>query len=196
MVRGNVTQLWIEHETLVVMGVDTHSTDRTVLTRAGNHTVEAAVSTLRPHSQGLLEYLDSGAPVWKSRSAAAPLFVSIAHTGQYAVGAASTTPVGIDVERSDRDVSRLFRALTLAERDLLPQWGLLEILCAKEAAGKAQQVGLAGSLQRWEVSVHEDRLVVTDRDAASADLRAPWKISYLYRNESGIPLTCAIAVPK
>ena len=178
------------------MGMDTHSTDRTVLTQAGNRTVEAAVSALRPDSQGMLEYMDSGAPVWNSRTSETPLFVSIAHTWKCAVGAASTTPVGIDLERSDRDVSRLFRALTQTERDLLPQWGLLEILCAKEAAGKAQQVGLAGSLQRWEVSVHEDRLVVTDRDATAPDHRTQWEISYLYRHESGAPLTCAIAVPK
>ena len=112
-----------------------------------------------------------------------------------AVGVASKRPIGIDLERSGRNVSRLLRGLKPQERDLMPRWRAIEILCAKEAAGKAQQVGLAGSLERWLVSEDRGGLTVTDIGSHASDASTTWGIQILERAFLEHTYTCAIATP-
>ncbi len=87
--------------------------------------------------------LDSGATVISPEGPA----ISLAHTAGIAVAVVADAPVGIDVERADRDVSRLERTLSASERDLCASHGRspLEVLMAKESAGKSLGIGLAGS---------------------------------------------------
>ena len=87
----------------------------------------------------------SGAP----RVDGSDLRVSIAHTTGLAIAAAAPVPVGIDVERADRDVSRLVRVLGPGECDLAVSIGVVGALVAKEAVAKATGFGLGGSLSRW-----------------------------------------------
>lgn len=90
--------------------------------------------------------------------------VSIAHTRDAVVAVASTSwgRVGIDVERKDRDVHRLVRALSDEERTFVEHKhaSVLELVMAKEAASKAMGTGLEGSLARWPVSREADNWVV------------------------------------
>jgi 4'-phosphopantetheinyl transferase EntD len=103
-------------------------------TRAG---VVDAVVTVEP----------SGAP----RLAGSELGLSIAHTTGVVLAAVSPDAIGIDVERSDRDVSRLVRSLHIGERDIALSIGVVGALVAKEAVAKATGLGLGGSLARWPV---------------------------------------------
>ena len=87
--------------------------------------------------------LASGAP----SLARLPASISLAHTTHIAVAVVSDQPVGVDVELADRSVHRLGRALSPSERDDCEKFGRrpLEVFMAKEAAGKALGIGLAGS---------------------------------------------------
>jgi hypothetical protein len=89
----------------------------------------------------------SGAP----RLAGCGLGLSIAHTPGVVLAAVCHDAIGIDVERSDRDVSRLARSLHAGERDLASSIGVVGALVAKEAVAKATGLGLGGSLARWPV---------------------------------------------
>ncbi len=94
--------------------------------------------------------------------------LSIAHTEGVALAAIAPLPIGIDVERADRDVSKLARALADHERDLAESVGAIELLVAKEAVAKATGLGLGGSLARWPV-VDVDSI----RDAARITVSTP-----------------------
>ena len=96
-------------------------------------------------ASGTVDVAESGAP----RLRDSDWSVSIAHTAGFAVAALGPTPVGIDVERLDRDVTRLMRSFGSAERDVAISLGPIRALVAKEAAAKATQLGLGGSLSRW-----------------------------------------------
>ena len=204
--NGSMVESWrhqVLHRTdgLVVVLVEAGSTSRATLTRAGQFAVHAAVEELMGSAAGEIAYTDLGAPEWLNQSDQAgqrPVHISIAHTGSVAVGVASTTTVGIDLERSDRDVSRLFRGLNEVERQLVPRWSVLEILCAKEAAGKAQNIGLAGSVKRWHVSEVADQLKVNDVGQVE-ETKYPnpdgWAIDVVRTRVGSIPLTCVIAMP-
>lgn len=87
--------------------------------------------------------LESGAPVIEP----AGLSISLAHTTGFAVAAVAAGPVGIDVERANRTVHALQRSLTSAEKEECERHGRspLEVLMAKEAAGKSLGIGLAGN---------------------------------------------------
>jgi 4'-phosphopantetheinyl transferase EntD len=87
--------------------------------------------------------LESGAPVIDP----AGLAISLAHTRGFAVAAVAAGPVGIDVERADRQVRALQRSLTSAEQAECERHGRnpLEVLMAKESAGKSLGIGLAGN---------------------------------------------------
>jgi 4'-phosphopantetheinyl transferase len=87
--------------------------------------------------------LESGAPVITP----AGLSISLAHTTGFAVAAVAASPVGIDVERADRPVRALQRSLTSAEQAECERHGKspLEVLMAKESAGKSLGIGLAGN---------------------------------------------------
>ena len=193
---------------LVAVIVDAGSTDRAGLTQAGHLCVRKAVAELVGSAQGDIVYSDMGAPEWLvgemdgevEGHGPSGIQISIAHTNSVAVGVASTVAVGVDLEQSDRDVSRLFRGLGEQERDLVPRYSLLEILCAKEAAGKAQNIGLAGSIKRWLVSEDLGQLRVTDLGGsdhgnnAVTDPRV-WTIEIVRTRIGGMSYTCAIAVP-
>ncbi len=77
--------------------------------------------------------------------------VSIAHTRGVVMGAVGPGRVGVDVEREDRDVSRLSRALLPGEQELTVSLGSVSVFVAKEAAAKAAGTGLGGSLARWPI---------------------------------------------
>lgn len=77
------------------------------------------------------------------------LAVSIAHTRGLALAAVAPEPIGIDVERMDRDVSRLASGLRPAEMEIAMSVGVIGCLVAKEAVAKRTRLGLGGSLSRW-----------------------------------------------
>lgn len=183
---------------LAVVIFDIGESSREKLTAAGQSCVRKAIEELLGSAKGDIAYTDLGAPEWlgESREPDEPMMhVSIAHTGTVAAGAASTSAIGIDLERSDRDVSRLFHGFNPVERSLTPRWSALEILCAKEAAGKAQKIGLAGSIKRWQVSEISGRMCVTDCHQAVQIDPPTWSIEVLHTSKGSIPLTCVVAVP-
>lgn len=189
---------------LVAVFVDAGSTDREKLTQAGHLCVKRAIAELSGSAHGDIVYSDLGAPEWLGEqiegNGPSGIHISIAHTGSVGVGVASTAAIGVDLERSDRDVSRLFHGLSEKERDLVPGHSVLEILCAKEAAGKAQNIGLAGSIKRWLVSEDLGQLRVTDlggSDHSNKVLTDPrvWTIDIIRTHLGNIPLTCVIATP-
>lgn len=75
--------------------------------------------------------------------------LSIAHTRGLVLAAAAQGAIGIDVERADRDVSRLVRSLRTEERKIANAVGVVGSLVVKEAVAKATGRGLGGSLSRW-----------------------------------------------
>ncbi|MDI2127237.1 type I polyketide synthase [Yinghuangia seranimata] len=108
------------------------------------------------------------------------LHVSLAHKHRLAVAIADRVPVGIDIESLDERSDAFERvALAPAERDLLDrlsdgdpdrrrEW-LVRFWCAKEAAGKADGIGLAGRpTDRRVVSAAEDLLTVAGPGRAAA----------------------------
>jgi hypothetical protein len=167
--------------------------NRETLTVAGQECVRHAVSELCGNCHGEVQYTDLGAPQWVGQGCTCDIYISIAHTANIAVGVAATQPIGIDIERSDRDVSRLFHGLTSQEQELVPRWSPLQILCSKEAAGKAQSIGLAGSIRRWEVTEQLGSLMVTDRDSLEGQELTSWKIDLIEEQFGGELFTCAIA---
>ena len=179
------------------MAMEVGKPTREDLTAAGKDCVLAAIQELYLGSPdghlGEIHHNIQGAPEWISSATGAPTYISISHTSQVAVGVASKRPIGIDLERSGRNVIRLLQGLKPEERDLMPRWRAIEILCAKEAAGKAQQVGLAGSLDRWLVSEDRGALTVTDIDSLAGDASSTWAIKILERAFLDHSYTCAIA---
>lgn len=96
-------------------------------------------------ASGIVEIAESGAPRLRDSDWA----VSIAHTRGFVVAALAPTPVGIDVERLDRDVTRLMRSFIPGEHDVAISLGPIRALVAKEAAAKATELGVGGALSRW-----------------------------------------------
>ena len=94
-----------------------------------------------------VETSPEGAPVLPG----SPWGISIAHTTGVVLGAIGPGRIGIDIERVDRDVSRLLRALLPGEEELTVSLGAVSIFVAKEAAAKATGQGLGSSLARWPV---------------------------------------------
>ncbi len=184
------------------MGIGVEQATTHALSDAGKDCVKAAIRELHPDGfRGNIGYGYEGAPEWSTMGAGRPAFISIAHTVNVAVGIASTHPVGVDIERLDRDVTRIVRGLLPEERELLPRWSAIEILCAKESAGKAQRVGLAGSLQRWVVSEHRgellvlDSLSVTSPRAHTLKIQNAWVVEILHQEIQSNSYICAMASP-
>jgi 4'-phosphopantetheinyl transferase EntD len=100
----------------------------------------------------VLRISDTGAPVLANSDVG----VSITHTSGLALAAAAPCPIGIDVEKVDRDVSRLARSLTPREVEIAGALGVVGSLVAKEAVAKATGRGLGGSLALWPL-VHAER---------------------------------------
>jgi hypothetical protein len=139
--------------------------------------------------RGEITYSDLGAPLWTG--GALETCISISHTGQYAIGAASHSRIGIDIEFTGRDVSRLLKTFTPIERELSQVVNPIALLCAKEAAGKSAGVGLAGSILRWSViSSAADAKSLLVRDLESGN---QWQV---WIGEIGVgdrSLQCAVA---
>jgi 4'-phosphopantetheinyl transferase EntD len=103
----------------------------------------ARAGTTIDASSVTISSLESGAPVLTPAGPA----ISLAHTTGISVAAVAAYPVGIDVERADRPVHALQRSLTSSEQQECERHGRspLEILMAKESAGKSLGIGLAGN---------------------------------------------------
>ncbi len=194
-----VTQ-WTRTEDTVLMVMCLAEPTREDLSAAGRDCVRAAVrelcSGVSGEHLGDIDYDPRGAPQWTLVGAGAQIFVSISHASHVAVGVASKKPIGLDLERSQRDVSRLLRVLTPEERGLMPRWSAIEIMCAKEAAGKAQRVGLAGSIERWSVSERQGVLMVRDTLMSKSGDGSMWRIKSLERSFGVHEFTCVIASPQ
>ena len=182
------------------MAIELEKPTREDLSAAGKDCVLAAIQELYLGDPGEpfgeIHHNIQGAPEWIPSTTGLQTYISISHTSQVAVGVASTRPIGIDLERSGRNMSRLLQGLKPEERDLMPIWSAVEILCAKEAAGKAQQVGLAGSLERWRVSEDRGALKVTDTGSLACDAGSTWGIQILERAFFEETYICAIATPQ
>jgi hypothetical protein len=116
----------------------------------GQDCATRATHQLVGETAGELTYSDLGAPLWTGGNS--QVHISISRTGQCAIGACSPTVIGVDIEFIDRNVDRLLNSFTVDEQELAKVVPPIAILCAKEAAGKATGVGLAGSITRWGVS--------------------------------------------
>ncbi len=116
----------------------------------GQDCAARATHQLVGETAGELTYSDLGAPAWTGGNS--QVHISISRTGQYAIGACSPTVIGVDIEFIDRNVDRLLDSFSVDEQKLAKVVPAIAILCAKEAAGKATGVGLAGSITRWAVS--------------------------------------------
>lgn len=97
--------------------------------------------------QPVIEVTPNGAPFVRGSQVG----LSIAHTRGLALAAVAPCHIGIDVEKSTRDVSRLARGLHPGEVDIAMSVSVIGCLVAKEAAAKATGLGLGGSLARWPV---------------------------------------------
>ena len=116
-------------------------------------------------SEVTISSLESGAPVITP----AGLSISLAHTSGLAVAAVAAGPVGIDVERADRAVHALQRSLSSAEQGDCERHGRspLEVLMAKESAGKALGIGLAGNPRRFSAEFDgSDWWIQTEHNSA------------------------------
>jgi len=139
---------------------------------------------------GEVIYSELGAPIWTGGTI--ETYISISRTGQCAMGAASHSRVGVDIEFTDRDVSRLLKTFTPVEREVSQVVNPIALLCAKEAAGKSAGVGLAGSILRWSViSSAADAKSLLVRDLESGN---QWRV---WIGEIGVgdrSLQCAVAL--
>ena len=101
--------------------------------------------------------------------------LSLAHGGDLVVGAAvgAEYRIGVDVERADRNVGSLSRMMLPSEQAMVAAGiPLLDLLVAKEAAAKAWQIGLGGSLQRWPVEYRsEEHLWVSGPDRVALPVK-------------------------
>jgi|694.fasta_scaffold09036_2 hypothetical protein len=138
---------------------------------------------------GEVIYSELGAPLWTGGTV--ETHISISRTGQCAVGAASHSRIGVDIEFTDRDISRLLKAFTPVERELSQVVNPIALLCAKEAAGKSAGVGLAGSIRRWSViSSAKDAKSLLVRDLKSGKHWRVWIGEIAVGDRS---LQCAVA---
>lgn len=108
---------------------------------------EAAIRAAKKSGvqQPAIKVASTGAPFLEGSE----IGLSIAHTRGLVLAAAAPGRIGIDVERKNRDVSRLASGLHPGEADIAVSVGVIGCLVAKEAAAKATGLGLGGSLARW-----------------------------------------------
>jgi hypothetical protein len=155
----------------------------------GRACARKAAQELSGAKRGEITYSDLGAPLWTG--GALETCISISHTGQYAIGAAAHSRVGVDLEFIDRDVSRLLKTFTPIERELSQVVNPIALLCAKEAAGKSEGVGLAGSIIRWSViALAADAKSLLVRDIKTGNYWRVWISEIAVGDRS---LLCAVA---
>lgn len=170
---------------------DAESNSVQELRELGRNCARQAADKLLNDPAGELTYSPSGAPLWTSGESQGHL--SISHTGHIALGVAADTNVGVDIEFFDRDVRRLLKSFTSEEAELAKQTSPIALFCAKEAAGKAAGVGLAGSLTRWIVfafEVNKQSLLVRDRQTLDQ-----WRVWIGVVEVEDRLLQCALARP-
>ena len=157
----------------------------------GRDCARKAVHELTGNSDGELYYSQLGAPLWNGVEP--KVHISISHTGQYAIGAASHSTIGVDIEFFNRDVSRIIGSFTPEEQKLSKFVNPIALLCAKESAGKAAGVGLAGSITRWSVTdfaADSESLLVLDVQTG-----AQWRVVISLIEVGDRSLQCAVAQP-
>ncbi len=155
----------------------------------GRACARKAAEKLSGEKRGEITYSELGAPLWTG--GALETHISIAHTGQCAIGVAAHSRVGVDVEFISRDVSRLLKSFTAVEQELSTVVSPIALLCAKEAAGKSAGVGLAGSIIRWSVvALAADVKSLLVRDVQTGDYWRVW-ISVIELGDHS--LQCAVA---
>jgi hypothetical protein len=157
----------------------------------GRNCARKAAYRLSGELLGDLVYSQLGAPLWTGGTV--DTYISISHTGQYAVGIAAHQRVGVDIEFIDRDVSRLVKSFTPVEQELSKVVNPIALLCAKEAAGKSSGVGLAGSIIRWSViAFSADTQSLLVRDVQTDDY---WRVQISVVQVGDRFLQCAVAKP-
>jgi hypothetical protein len=172
------------------------SFDRESLSAMGKECARFAVRGLGIEASGEFTYSELGAPLWSAGAGVTrDVQISISHTWRVACAASAHKElrgVGIDVERTDRNVDRIASRLSDEEKEMIRAYSFtaLDLMCAKEAAGKAAGVGLAGSISRWQVRMLNGKLNVLDQDTSFS-----WRIHLEHREISQQPLTFAIARP-
>jgi len=163
----------------------------TEMRHLGQDCAARATRQLVGETAGELTYSDLGAPLWTGGNS--HVHISISRTGQFAVGACSSTVIGVDIEFVDRNVNRLLNTFTVEEQELAKVVRPIAILCAKEAAGKATGVGLAGSITRWGVSsLGPDSQFLLVRDLHTGSQWRTWTGTI---DVGPRKLQCAIAQP-
>ena len=155
----------------------------------GRACARKAARKMSGDSAGEVIYSELGAPLWTGGTV--ETHISISRTGQCAVGVASHSRIGVDIEFTDRDISRLLKTFTPVEWELSQAVNPIALLCAKEAAGKSAGVGLAGSILRWSViSSAADAKSLVVRDLESGNHWRVWIGEIAVGDRS---LQCAIA---
>ncbi len=171
----------------ISVGADAEDS-RIALREIGRDCAKWAAWQLVGGTLGELTYSELGAPLIDGEP-----HISISRTGNYAIGAAAMQSIGVDLEFRDRDVTRLVRVFSETEKAIAETTGSMSILCAKEAAGKAAGVGLAGSVTRWEVSqsrAQDQVLVIRDKHTDQQ-----WSVWTGVLDIGQRPLQYAIALP-
>lgn len=109
-------------------------------------------------------------------------FFNVAHTGDIALIALANQPVGIDVERADRSVSRVERLLSrmaASEADAVrraadPQRALLRLWTRKEAFMKCTGDGIRRGLSSFDVDICRDSEWISSIDGNEEAAREFW----------------------
>jgi phosphopantetheinyl transferase len=114
--------------------------------------------------------------------------VSLSHSDNAAVAVASSVPLGVDLERADRDVTEILpnfatedeqaaiNALSASDYD--DTWPL-RLWCAKEAASKALGTGLQGRPKRFQLveAASDGHLVILDTESSRSFTVGTWLYS-------------------
>ncbi|MGI6239800.1 MAG: 4'-phosphopantetheinyl transferase family protein [Christensenellales bacterium] len=117
--------------------------------------------------------------------------ISLSHAGEIAVCAVARAPVGVDVERADRDLSRLREKIIAPMDD--PNRSLIDLWVAKEAYLKLTGEGLSGGMRNYAI---DGETVRDARGAVRAHIQRPQLPGYHIAVCQGAPFACAlIAVP-
>jgi len=168
--------------------------DRNSLSAVGKECARFALRGLGIQASGEFSYSELGAPLWSAGAGGTShVQISISHTWRVACAASAHKElggVGIDVERTDRNVDRIATRLFDEEKEIIraSSFVALDLMCAKEAAGKAAGVGLAGSVSRWQVRMLDGTLNVVDQKTNFS-----WRIHLEHREIFQQSLTFAIA---
>lgn len=100
------------------------------------------------------------------------IYFNISHSGKVAVCAIASTPVGVDVERTDRQSEGVAkRCFTAAEMKMARSHGFAAVWTRKEAAAKADGGGIAIGLEMLDVSRDVVRIGENSYQLKSLDIK-------------------------